>query len=186
MPPCRRWLGAWGLMASALALALLAGCRPSSRHAGETASVVRVVDGDTIVVRIDGREERVRYIGINAPESVTPDRPVECFGREASAANAALVAGKQVRLERDISDRDRFGRLLRYVYVDGTLVNAELVRQGYARAITIQPDTRESGRLRDLEREAQAAGRGLWSVCSGAGVGDEWPPARGQPALVHP
>ena len=130
------------------------------------ARVLRVVDGDTIIVRLDGREERVRYIGMNTPESVTPERPVECFGREASEANKALVSGKTVRLERDVSDRDRFGRLLRYVYVDGAFVNGELVRQGYANAITIQPDVRENDRLRDLEREARDLGRGLWSACA--------------------
>ncbi|MGH9174455.1 MAG: thermonuclease family protein, partial [Vicinamibacterales bacterium] len=84
---------------------------------GDGVPVVRVVDGDTIIVAIDGVEERLRYIGIDAPESVRPETPVECFGREASAENARLVEGKRVELEADISNRDRFGRLLRYVYV---------------------------------------------------------------------
>jgi micrococcal nuclease len=162
-----------------LLLVLLSGCRAggprgaqspeadaaATGRAGVTARVLRVVDGDTIIVRLNGREERLRYIGINTPESVTPDQPVECFGREASEANKKLVAGKTVRLERDVSDRDRFGRLLRYVYVGDTFVNGEMVRQGYANAITIQPDVRENDRLRALEREARDAGRGLWSRC---------------------
>ena len=131
----------------------------------ESARVLRVIDGDTILVEVGGREERVRYIGVDTPETVAPDRPPGCFGPEASAANAALVEGKVVQLERDVSDRDRFGRLLRYVYVDGTLVNDELVRDGYATATTFPPDVRENARLRSREREARHAGRGLWSAC---------------------
>jgi micrococcal nuclease len=131
--------------------------------------VVRVVDGDTIIVELDGREERVRYIGIDAPESVQPNAPVECFGREASAENARLVADKTVELERDVSDRDRFGRLLRYVYVrDGAtrlFVNRELVARGYANAGTFPPDVRYNDELRAAEREAREAERGLWGAC---------------------
>ena len=134
-------------------------------HVPQTARVLRVIDGDTIVVEIDGREERVRYIGVDTPETVAPDRPPGCFGQEASAANKALVDGRTVRLERDVSERDRFGRLLRYVYVDGVFVNDELIRQGYATAVTFPPDVRESERFRAREREARAAGRGLWSAC---------------------
>jgi micrococcal nuclease len=129
------------------------------------APVVRVVDGDTIVVRLDGREQRVRYIGINTPESVDPRRAVQCFGREGAARNGELVGGKTVWLERDVSETDQYGRLLRYVAVDGRLVNAELVREGYARAVTYPPDVRYADYLRDLEREARAAGRGLWGGC---------------------
>jgi micrococcal nuclease len=136
-----------------------------SASAREAARVVRVIDGDTILVEIDGREERVRYIGVDTPETVAPDRPVGCFGPEASARNKALVEGRTVELERDISDRDRFNRLLRYVYVDGTLVNAELLRDGYATSVTFPPDVRENARFRALEQEARAAGRGLWSAC---------------------
>ena len=133
--------------------------------ARETARVLRVIDGDTILVEVDGREERVRYIGVDTPETVAPDRPPGCFGQEASAANRALVEGKTVQLERDISERDRFGRQLRYVYVDGALVNEELLRQGYAAATTFPPDVREDGRFRTIERTAREAGRGLWGAC---------------------
>jgi micrococcal nuclease len=139
--------------------------RTATAHPGETARVIRVVDGDTILVDLGGRQERVRYIGIDTPETVAPDRPVECFGQEASDANKRLVAGKRVRLERDVSDRDQYGRLLRYVYVDEQFINADLVRDGYATAVTFPPDVRENARLRDLEREARAAGRGLWGRC---------------------
>jgi len=127
--------------------------------------VLRVIDGDTILVSLGGREERVRYIGVDTPETVAPERPVECFGKEASDANAALVAGKTIRLERDVSDRDRFGRLLRYVYIGGVHVNEELVRRGYATVTTFPPDVRETARFRALEQEAREAGRGLWRTC---------------------
>jgi micrococcal nuclease len=116
-------------------------------------------------VDLNGKRERVRYIGVNTPESVAEDRPVECFGKESSEANARLVEGRTVELERDVSDRDRFGRLLRYVYADGVFVNEELVRQGYAVAVTFPPDVRENSRLRVLEREAREAGKGLWGAC---------------------
>ena len=127
------------------------------------ARVVRVIDGDTIQVEIDGREYRLRYIGIDAPETVKENTPVEWMGPEASAANKALVSGKVVYLEKDVSDTDRYGRLLRYVFLaDGTFVNGELVRQGYAQANTYPPDVKYQKRLRALEREARSAGRGLW------------------------
>ena len=128
--------------------------------------MLRVIDGDTILVALDGREERVRYIGVDTPETVAPDRPAGCFGEEASAANAVLVAGKTVELERDVSDRDRFDRLLRYVYADGVSVNEELVRRGYATATTFPPDVRENARLRALEREARETRQGLWGACN--------------------
>jgi micrococcal nuclease len=129
--------------------------------------VVRVVDGDSIIVRLDGREHRVRYIGVNTPESVDPRREVQCYGREAAARNRALVDGKTVWLERDVSDTDQYDRLLRYVYADGLFVNAELIREGYARLVTYPPDVKHTDRLRALEREARAANRGLWGSCAG-------------------
>ncbi|HUR15708.1 MAG TPA: thermonuclease family protein [Candidatus Limnocylindrales bacterium] len=134
----------------------------------EEAEVVRVVDGDTIVVDLGGFEERVRYIGIDAPESVRPSFPVEEWGVEASAANADLVEGRTVVLERDVSDTDRFGRLLRYVWLlnDGEwlLVNLELVRLGYANAGSFPPDVKYNDEVRAAEREARDADRGLWGL----------------------
>jgi len=122
-----------------------------------------VIDGDTIEVAIDGQKFRLRYIGIDAPETVKENTRVEWMGPEASAANAALVKGKQVYLEKDVSETDRYGRLLRYVFLaDGTFVNGELVRQGYAQAITYPPDVKYQKLLRALEREARDAARGLW------------------------
>ncbi len=129
--------------------------------------VVRVVDGDTIHVLVDGRREKVRYIGVDTPETHHPTKPVQCYGVKAAAFNARLVAGERVRLVRDVEERDRFGRLLAYVYRvrDGLFVNAELARLGYARALTIAPDVRHAARFATLVREARAAGRGLWSAC---------------------
>lgn len=130
------------------------------------AEVERVVDGDTIIVRLGGQRERVRYIGIDTPESARPDAPVECYGPEAASANARLLAGGVVLLEFDAERRDDYGRLLAYVYLpDGTFVNGRLVEEGYARAIVIPPNVKYATTLRNLERSARAAGRGLWGAC---------------------
>jgi micrococcal nuclease len=134
---------------------------------GGTGRVLRVVDGDTILVALDGRSERVRYIGMDTPETVKPRTPVQCFGKRASAQNARLVAGREVRLVADAEARDRYGRLLAYVYrrSDGLFVNAELVRGGYATPLSIPPNVRFAQRFRALARGARLAGRGLWSAC---------------------
>jgi len=113
----------------------------------------------------------VRYIGIDTPESVKPGAPVECFAKRASAYNERLVAGEQVRLVYDLERRDRYGRLLAYVYRarDGLFVNAELVRRGYATAVTFPPNVAHEREFRRLARRARMSGRGLWSECAGAG-----------------
>ncbi len=126
------------------------------------AQVTRVVDGDTIDVVVNGSEQRLRYIGINTPETVDPRRPVECFGREASERNRQLVEGQTVGLERDVSETDRFGRLLRYVWLGDEMVNATLVAEGYATAATFPPDVKYAATFAALEAEARTAGRGLW------------------------
>ncbi len=130
-----------------------------------TVTVTRVVDGDTVEVRIDGEIEDLRYIGIDTPESVKPGEPVECFGPESSAFNEQLVDGESVRIDFDAERRDVYGRLLAYVYVGDTFVNAELVRRGFATTLTIAPNDRFAGLFGRLEREASAGGRGLWSAC---------------------
>ena len=126
--------------------------------------MVRVVDGDTIIVDRGRGGERLRYVGIDAPRGEAARRRVH--GAEASAANDALVGGREVVLERDVSDRDRFDRLLRYVWLhEGQgwlLVNLELVRQGYASAVSFPPDIWLRGELRSAERVARDAGLGLW------------------------
>jgi micrococcal nuclease len=132
------------------------------------ARVVRVVDGDTILVaRAGGREERVRFIGVDTPETVKPNTPVQCYGKRASSYSHRLLDGRAVRLVTDAEERDRYGRLLAYVYrePDGLFVNAELVRGGYARTLTIAPNDRYAGRFTLLALAARRAGRGLWRAC---------------------
>ncbi|MGI6368919.1 MAG: thermonuclease family protein [Anaerolineae bacterium] len=130
----------------------------------ERARVVAIVDGDTIRVEMGGVVYPVRYIGIDTPELVHPDVPEEPLAREATEANRQLVEGREVLLERDVSDTDRYGRLLRYVWVGDLLVNGELVRLGLARANTYRPDVRYQGYLDDLERQAQASQLGIWGL----------------------
>jgi len=129
------------------------------------AQVVNVVDGDTVDVRIAGRKLRVRYIGIDTPETVHPTRGEEPYGRVASDRNKELVSGQTVYLEKDVTETDRYGRLLRYVWLaDGSMVNATLVAEGYAQVATYPPDVRYLNRFLELQREARAEGRGLWSL----------------------
>ena len=125
------------------------------------ATVEWVADGDTIRLT---NGEPVRYIGIDSPELHHPYKPVQPFAREAREANQRLVEGRRVRLEFDAEQRDRYGRLLAYMYLeDGTFVNAELMRQGCARTLTIRPNTRHAEEFRRLEEEARQARRGLWA-----------------------
>ena len=128
------------------------------------AQVVRVVDGDTIKVLINGTEYRVRYIGIDTPETKHPTRGVEPFGPEASQLNRELVEGKVVLLEKDVSETDQYGRLLRYVYVDDLMVNEELLRRGLARVVTFPPDVKYIDRFLEIQRAAQEAGLGIWGL----------------------
>ncbi len=140
--------------------------------------VERVVDGDTIIVEEVGR---VRLIGVDTPETVHPNRPVEFFGKEASAFTKGLLEGKRVRLEYDQERQDRYGRTLAYVYLDdgtndGTFVNAEIIRRGYGHAYTRFP-FRHMEAFRQFEREARDNRRGLW----GAAVGGANSSARAAP-----
>jgi micrococcal nuclease len=129
--------------------------------------VVKVVDGDTIRVQVGATREKVRYIGIDTPETKHPTKGVQCYGAKAADFNTRLVAGEQVRLVRDVEERDRYGRLLAYVYRvrDGLFVNAELARLGYAQPLSIAPDVRFADRFADLARQAREQGRGLWAAC---------------------
>jgi micrococcal nuclease len=132
------------------------------------AQVVRVLDGNTIVVRIlepQTLTATVRYLGMNAPALAAAGKPSEPGSAEASAGNKTLVNGKTVYLEQDTSDTDKQGRLLRYVFLDDdTLVNAELVRQGLASAVITPPDTRYQSQLLDAQQEAYEAKRGVWAT----------------------
>lgn len=129
------------------------------------ATVTRVVDGDTVEVSLGGATENVRYIGIDTPESVIPDQPAECFGERAGRFNETLVEGEEVRLVFDAERRDQYGRLLAYVYLGDELVNAELVRRGFARTLTIPPNTEHADLFARLAQSAGNAGRGLWGAC---------------------
>ncbi len=133
--------------------------------AGDDAIVTRVIDGDTIEVRINDARFTVRYIGIDAPE--TRGAPAQtCLSRQATAANRALVQGKALRLEKDVSEFDPFGRLLRYAYLpDGTMVNAQLVLKGFALAATYPPDVKYVDQLAAAQQQARESNAGLWSKC---------------------
>lgn len=151
---------------------LLAACRGSSGDGPPGAAVVeRVVDGDTLVVAVGGDDETVRLVGVNTPETVAPDRPVECFGPEASDhLHELLPPGTAVRLERDVEPRDRFGRLLAYVYRhdDDLLVNEDLVAGGYAEARSYPPNTALDAQLQAAQQQAQSIQAGQWGACSAA------------------
>ena len=129
---------------------------------GESVKVTRVVDGDTI--KIEGGQT-VRYIGIDTPETVHPQKTVECFGREASNKNKELVEGKFVQLEKDVSEVDKYGRLLRYIYVDGVFANELLVKEGFAHASSYPPDVEYQDLLNSAQQEAQEQNKGLWAGC---------------------
>jgi micrococcal nuclease len=146
---------------------------PQTSQSRVRAQVLSVTDGDTIRVSIDGHSVAIRYIGIDTPETVDPRTSVECFGREATAFNRELVEGKTVELEKDVSELDKFGRTLRYVWIERgsqmVMANEELVRSGYARASTYPPDVKYQERLGGLEAVARTNGLGLWgAVCAAA------------------
>lgn len=121
--------------------------------------VSRIIDGDTIVVEKLGK---VRYIGVNTPEIEHGNKPGQPYGVEAQEANGKLVQGKSVKLEFDIEQRDKYGRLLAYVYVGKTFVNAWLVEMGYAQVMTIPPNVKYQSRFLKLQKEARRSFRGLW------------------------
>lgn len=139
---------------------------PTSAEASvsaETATVfvVRVIDGDTF--EISGGE-RVRLIGIDAPESVKPNTPVECFGKESSDYLRSIIEGKEVRLERDQTDRDRYARLLRYAYLGEVFINERIVRDGYAESVAYKPDTEKQSSIDRAEEAAKTERLGRWAA----------------------
>ena len=165
-----------------VAATLLAACRddpvdrepPLSTVVVANATAIRVVDGDTIVVRVGGVEEHVRLIGIDTPETVKPapgggTEPAECFGHEASTRTATLLpSGTPLRLERDVEARDDYGRLLAYVYraTDGLFVNLDLVDAGYATPLRFPPNVVHAAEIAVAASAASDAGRGLWTACA--------------------
>ena len=161
-----------------LCIAVLAtACHTGSPPAPTTSMVLRpnavmieVVDGDTIDVAIDGHRERVRLIGIDTPETKKPDTPVQCYGPEATNFTTSLLpADTALHLERDIVARDDYGRMLAYVYLatDGTFVNLTIIRQGFARPLTIAPNSAHADEFVAEAHAAEADDIGLWGACSG-------------------
>ncbi len=168
------------LIVAALLLATAAGCAtrdepaPPAQGAARGATVVRVVDGDTLIARVDGADERVRLLGVDAPESVTPERAVECFGPQAGREAARLLPrGAAITLVGDPTQgrRDRFGRLLAEVTVNGqaTTVNERLIAGGYAEVFRGDGRARLLPALRRAQSSARAARRGLWDACRRGG-----------------
>jgi len=173
-----------GLIGSVVLLVLVAlvVLRPWETQAGAAAGartvIARVVDGDTVEARIGGRIEDVRLIGVDTPETVKPDTPVQCFGPQASHFTKRRLEGRPVRLVFGVERRDVYGRLLAYVYLPRRtlsvpqhgqsamrLFNAELIRRGLARTLTIPPNDRYAARFKRLELRAARRGRGLWGAC---------------------
>jgi micrococcal nuclease len=149
----------------------LAGWWVGERHddADPLARVVEVIDGDTIVVAFADRStDTVRLLGVNTPETHHPTKPVECFGPEASAYTQRRLAGRVVRLERDVVERDVYGRRLAYVVLHGRRFDDELLRAGYARLLVIAPNRRHGHALLAAELAARHAHRGLWGHCPDA------------------
>lgn len=166
------------ILCAALLVACQAGAAPATTSDGiaphgptQQATVTQIVDGDTIHVEMDGVEYRVRYIGIDAPEIAHDNNPGEPLGDEATQANADLVEGATVTLEKDTSDTDQFGRLLRYVWLTSddagsvrwTMVNLELAAEGMADVKTYRPDTYWQQVLQQAEDQAKAAELGIWA-----------------------
>ena len=162
------FLGALGLFVVVLSSVAQHHARP---YAAEP-TVIDVIDGDTIDLRIGYKRERVRLLGIDTPETKDPRKPVQCFGHEASDRTAQLLPeGTIVRLELDLEERDAFHRLLAYVWraSDGLFINLDLVTQGYADILSIAPNTGHADELRAAMTAAKSAARGLWSACGGPG-----------------
>ncbi len=136
----------------------------SPNTSDELVKVVKVIDGDTIKIETG---EVVRLIGIDAPETVHPSKPVACFGKEASQKAKEILEGGLVKLEKDVSEKDKYGRLLRYVWKDDVLVNELLVREGYATVSTYPPDVKYQNRFLEAQRLAREENKGLWAECSG-------------------
>jgi micrococcal nuclease len=162
------------VLAAALAIASLGGwslgvTRHGNGPRGDSARVITVVDGDTLDVDWGGRRERLRLLGVDTPETVDISRPIGCYGPEASAFTHRRLQGRAVGLSFDRQRRDRYGRLLAYVEVDGRRFNDELLTGGYARLLVIPPNGLHGRAMLDEELAARAAKRGLWGACAADG-----------------
>jgi micrococcal nuclease len=162
------------VIVAALAATSLGGWRLGAARSvtgpgGPLAQVTAVIDGDTLDVAVAGRQERVRLLGVDTPETVDPRKPVGCFGPEAAAFTAGRLTGRTIRLRFDRQRRDRYGRLLAYVEIGGRRFNDELLTGGYARLLVIPPNGRHGRVMLDEELAARSARRGLWGACPSEG-----------------
>jgi micrococcal nuclease len=155
------------VVATVLAAASLGGwwSGQARRAATSTYPVERVIDGDTIIVRRGGRDETIRILGVDTPETHDPRKPVQCYGPEAAAYTARRLTGARVRLEEDVVTHDKYGRTLAYVYVDGRRFEDELLTKGYARLLVIDPNRAHAFAMLREELDAKRAGKGLWNAC---------------------
>lgn len=173
MLPVRRTVVLAGTLLAVVALGACSRARPATAPVpggdkGQRATVIDVIDGDTLDVRVAGQRERVRLLGVDTPETVKPDSPVECYGPEASARTRELLPpGTDVLLQRDREARDRFGRLLAYLWRadDGRFVNEALLAEGFARLLIIEPNSAYRLTLQAAMSEARGAHAGLWGSC---------------------
>ena len=152
-----------------IGLSLLVSCSSGATTENEVLiTILKVVDGDTVDIDINGHTERLRLIGVNTPETKHPTKPIECFGPEASAYMTQLLPkGTTVRIERDVEARDRYGRMLLYLYLgsDDLFINLELVARGYGTPMSIEPNTFHRNDFVRAAAQAEAANVGLWKAC---------------------
>ena len=157
----------YALIALLSLVGVLSSCTNADNLQADVATIVSVVDGDTIVLKVQSQTETVRLLGIDTPETVHPSKPIECFGPEASAfTKATLVKGSTVKLLRDVESRDRYQRLLVYLFLaDGTLFNQLLIDRGFARTLSIEPNTAFASQFARHESNAKDRRVGLWQSC---------------------
>lgn len=137
---------------------------------GEVAYVTKVVDGDTVDVVIDGTKHTIRLLGVDTPETVDPRKSVQCFGKESSNKTKELLSGKEVILQKDVTETDKYKRILRFIYIpledgDYLFVNDYLIREGYGKVLTIPPDVKYAEQFLDAQRQARENKKGLWGKC---------------------
>lgn len=158
------------ISSSLTVLLAVAACGQPRNSAADIATVIEVIDGDTVDLSIAGHRQRVRLIGVDTPETKHPNKPVQCFGHEASAFTESLLApGTKVRLERDAEARDTYDRLLVYLFrgSDNMFINLELVRRGFAHLLTIEPNIAYLEKFVAAARDARSNNEGLWQACRG-------------------
>ena len=151
-----------------IGLASCSNSSPPPNGQADLVKIVKVVDGDTVDIDLDGHTERVRLIGVNTPETKHPTKPIECFGPEASAYMTQLLPkGTAVRIERDVEARDRYGRMLLYLYLgsDNLFINLDLVARGYGTPMSIEPNPLHRNDFVRAAAQAEAANVGLWKAC---------------------